>query len=208
MSHKRSTFILSFFFSQTTGIGARVLPLLGVLVLVTTGCVSTHEVTRDTRGYSRVTGAATGETVRVHLRDGRTLKLERLYVGNDSASGVTRLGTKRTVPTSAVQEVQIVDRSTGALQGGGIGGALPLTIGIVRAISKESDGPNDIDSVFAVLTGGLLALPGALVGALVGGVRGQRDPYRFSPASPEVDSAQAVFRTRLPANRRRAAEQL
>lgn len=207
MPHKRSTFIPSFFSPQAAGIGAWVRPLLmGALVLSVLGCGSTTEVTRDTNGYRRVTGAATGETARVHLRDGRTLKLDRLYVGNDSASGVTPSGNKRAFSASAVQEVQIVDRGTGALQGAGIGGAIPPAIGLLRGISMESDGPNDISPIIAVFTGGLLAIPGALVGALVGAARGQRETYHFSPASPEADSAQAALRTRLPANRRRAAE--
>lgn len=203
--YNRSTFIPSFFSSQASGIGAWVRPLLlGTLVLSVLGCSSTHEVTRDTKGYGRVTAAATGEPARVHLHDGRTLKLERLYVGNDSTSGVTPSGTERAFSTSAVQEIQILDRSstTGTLMGAGIGGALPFTIGFIRA--RSSDGL--LEGISSLMVGAVLIWPGALLGGLVGRSTGQRETYRFSPASPEADSAQAALRSRLPATRRQAAE--
>lgn len=209
MSNEALSLAAPFSSTDTRERGARALPmLLGTLILLATGCVSTHQVSPDAAsGYNRVTGAAAGETARVHLRDGRKLKLNRLYVDVDSTTGITPQGRERAFSTSVVRKVQIVNRGAGALWGAGIGGATPPLIGLLRGISMESDGPNDFDPLASVLIGGLLALPGALVGAVAGGIVGEREIYRFSHVSPGADSAKAALRPRLPETRRRAAEQ-
>lgn len=178
--------------------------LLATLVLLATGCSTTHRVSHDpSNGYGKVTNAAAGETARIHLRDGRTTKLDNLYVDADSTTGVTPQGTKRAFPTSAVREIEIVNRGKGILQGAGIG-AIPLAIGGLLGASTASGGPNDLPLVPIAIA--FLSLPGTFVGGIIGGIRGARETYRFSNASPEADSAQAALRTRLPANRHRAAE--
>ena len=141
--------------------------LLAGLLLVTAGCSSTHHVSRNQpNGYAKVTEAAAGETARVHLRDGRTLKIEDLYVGADSTSGIllnTPYG-RRTFSTSEIRTVEFVNRGLGSVQGAGVGFGVPFGAGLILGAMQETT----LSASLALGAGGVLAVPGSLIGAIIG----------------------------------------
>ena len=180
-------------------------PLLAGMLLLATGCSSTHRVMEpsgepsggreasrsEAYGYSRVTEDVSGETVRVFLRDGREMELENLYVGPDSTTGTLPQGGKKTVPTSALQEIEVVNRGTGFLQGAGIGIAVPLASGVLGSAMED----DELIPAWAI--GAVLSVPGGLVGGIAGLIRGQRKTYRFLEPSSETNSKAIPARSRL-----------
>lgn len=169
-------------------------PLLTGLLLVAAGCSSTHHVSRTSpNGYARVTEAATGETARVHLRDGRTVKLKNLYVGRDSVTGISTESHDgpRSFPTAAVRSVEFVNRGTGFLQGLGTGFAVPLGWGMLMSATEDEE------FIPAWSIGAMLGIPGGLVGGIAGAIWGQREIYRFSTPSPETPPVPAAGRSRV-----------
>lgn len=198
MRHKRSPTTRSFLFSRAIGIGAWGLPvLLGALLLFTTGCSSTQVTHGDRSGYHQVNRAAAGETVQVDLKGGRTMELRSLYVTADSTTGLSSRGRRRTFPTTSILKVKLVDRSSGALWGAGIGLLSTLTVGVFSAAA--ADGVNEGG---VALIGSLIAAPlNALLGAGLGAVVGKRESYEFSASSIEVDPSQAGRRPFLPEHR-------
>ena len=186
-------------------------PLLAGMLLLATGCSSTHRVMEpsggqeasrsETYGYSRVTEDVSGETVRVFLRDGREMELQNLYVGPDSTTGVRPTGAYETFPTSFLQKIKLVDRVAGFWQGAGVGLGLGLLNGMIGAASTSSDDiiGADVSFVIGLATG----IPLSLVGGLLGAASGQRDVYRFPEHSPGMDSTATSTRDEIDTVQRR-----
>ena len=193
MRHTHSAFTLSRISTSPLPV-----PLLVGMLLLATGCSSTHRVAEssgeqevirsDNYRYSRVTQEVSGETVRVSLWDGREMKLENLYIGPDSTTGTLPQGEKKTVPTSALQEIEVINRGTGFLQGAGLGLGATFVVTLFSASTAESD----FGQSFAVLMGLVASVPAALLGGTSGAVRGQREVYRF-PKSPSHLDTTSVF---------------
>lgn len=202
MNRTPRPFDLSFLFADVSQTHLGLVPLLAGLLLVATGCSSTHQVSRTpSDGYARVTEAATGETARVHFRDGRTMKLDNLYVGPDSTTGLPPdSGQDRSFPTPSLQKIELVDRGAGFWQGAGVGLGLGLMNGVVGAASSDDDllGPA-AGFVIGLATG----IPLSLVGGLFGAASGQRDVYRFPEHSSRMDPAAVSPRDEIEAVRRR-----
>ncbi len=171
-------------------------PLLAGMLLLATGCSSTHRVTEpsggqeasrsDTYGYSQVTEDVSGETVRVSLRNGQWMELENLYVGPDSTTGALPQGGKKTVPTSALQKIEVVDHGIRTLGGVvlAVGGTLAGLYTMATADDDEFLGELD------VLGGLVLTITAPLVGASLA-TQDQGDVYRF-PQSPSQSDTTAV----------------
>jgi len=194
MTCRDRSFVPSFQSSNPTQVLPELVPLLAGLLLVVAGCNSTHHVSRtQPNGYARVTEAAAGETARVHFRDGRTMKLENLYVGPDSATGVSPESPdgNRSFPVAAIRSVEFVNRGAGFLQGLGTGFAVPLGAGMVASATEDEE------FIPAWFVGAVLGVPGGLVGGIVGAIRGQREIYRFSAPSSEAPPAPATARSRV-----------
>jgi hypothetical protein len=185
-------FDLSFLFADVSQTHLGVVPLLAGLLLVATGCSSTHQVSRtQSDGYARVTEAATGETARVHLRDGRTVKLNNLYVGPTSTTGVAPgSGQDRSFPTESIRKVELVDRSSGFWQGAGIGAGVLASSGLLVGAGED----DELGSALAMISGFVLSVPGGLIGGVVGAIRGQRETYRIQAPSPEANPSTAAAR--------------
>jgi len=159
----------------------RLLPLLGSMLLVATGCTSTHRVAQHAGGYSQVTEDVTGETVRVVLRDGQTMKLKNLYVGADSTRGTRPNGERRRVPTAALRKLTVVDHGTGIVQGAGIG----LGTGLGTTLVATGTAEDDLGRAIAFVGGLLVSIPLTVVGGTVGGVIGQKEVYQFPERAPK-----------------------
>jgi len=107
MQHTHSAFT----FSQHL-----LVPLLAGMLLLATGCSSTHRVMEpsseqrasqlDAYDYSRVTEEVSGKTVTAFLRDGREMELQNLYVRPDSTMGTGPDGDQISFPTSMVKKVE------------------------------------------------------------------------------------------------------
>ncbi|MFB6279521.1 MAG: hypothetical protein ABEK75_08440 [Salinibacter sp.] len=186
---------LSFLFADVSQTQLGLVPLLTGLLLVATGCSSTQQVSRTrSDGYARVTEAATGETARVHLRDGRTVKLNNLYVGPTSTTGVVPgSGQKQSFSTASLQKVELVDRSSGFWQGAGIGAGVLAASGLLMGAGED----DELGSALAMISGFVLSVPGGLIGGVVGAIRGQRETYLMQAPSPEANSATATARSRV-----------
>jgi len=159
----------------------RLLSLLGGMLLVATGCTSTHRVAQDTGGYSHVTEDVTGETVRVVLRDGQTMKLKNLYVGADSTRGTRPNGERRHVPTAALRKLTVVDHGTGVVQGAGIG----IGTGLGTTLIATGTAEDDLGRAIALVGGLLVSIPLTVVGGAVGGIIGQKEVYHFPERAPK-----------------------
>lgn len=184
MHRRSSTSVSSFIFPRTIAREPSVLPLLVIaLMLFGSGCTSTTEVTRDPGGYGTVTEAASGETARVFLRDGRRTELFDPYVGADSTVGLTSTGERKAIPTSAVREIEIVNHRKGAIQGSGLG-AIPLLIGILGAFRDRG-----VNEIFATDLIGLTSLVTLPIGGFLGHRKGARENYRFMGVPSEADAA-------------------
>lgn len=170
-------------------------PLLAGLLLVATGCSSTHQVSRTpSDGYARVTEAATGKTVKVHFRDGRVMELTNLYVGPDSTMGVTpRNQEGRSFSTASIRKVETTDRATGFLQGAGLGIGVPIAGGFLAGGSGD-----DLGSELVRGAGYVLSIPGGLIGGIIGTVRGHQEIYSFEDPCPTADSVARATRSRAP----------
>ena len=153
------------------------LVLAGLLPLAV-GCTSTHQVTRESDGYARVTEDLTGKTVQVTLHDGRTMALKNFYVGPDSTTGTQPRGVDRTFPTSSLYKAEVTERGIGLFQGAGLGIATPLATGGVISLFEEDE------FIPASALVALLSVPGGLIGGIIGVIRGHRDVYRFTNAGP------------------------
>lgn len=200
MDHARPNWLPSLPPASTKGVPLPLGLLLATLFLLGTGCGSTHHVSQDpSNGYHDVTAAAAGETAHVHLRDGQTLRLNALSVSADSTTGISTRGRKTVIATSAIREVEIVDRGTGTLQGAAIGFVTPLVIGAIGVATADSE----LDELGAAVTGVLGSIPGALVGGLVGAGRGQRETYRFPNPPRATDAPTSSSRDRAVLQRRR-----
>jgi hypothetical protein len=174
-------------------------PLLGVLLFLACGCSSTHQVAHtQSDGYSRVTEAAYGKTARVHFRDGRTMKLEELYVGADSTTGIGPHGTDRAFSTSTIWKVELVNRGVGFLQGAGAGAAGPL--GGALFVQLQGDG---LGADLATVAGLALSVPGALIGGVIGAVHGHWTTYFVKAPPPTADSAAIAPRSKRSKETRR-----
>lgn len=156
------------------------IPFLVGMLLVATGCTSTHRVSERGDGYSRITEKVTGETVQVFLRDGRTMKLRNLYVGANSTRGMRPNGGSRHFPTSALRKIEIVDRGTGFWQGAGIGLGTGLGATLVVVGTEESD----FGQAIALVGGLVVSIPLTLIGGGIGAAKGQKEVYRFPKRSP------------------------
>lgn len=169
-------------------------PLLGGILLTAMGCSSTQTVTNHSDGYSRVTEAVARETVTVHFRDGRTLKLKNLYVGPEVTTGVVPAGQEeeRSFPTSDIWRITAVDRGTGFLQGAGLGGVGPLGGGLLAQLQGDGLGAD-----LMTVAGLVLSVPSALVGGIIGAIRGHRTTYLIDAPSPATDSATGTSRFRI-----------
>jgi hypothetical protein len=185
--------------SSTSRVGSlQPVPLLGVLLFLACGCSSTHQVAHtQSDGYSRVTEAAYGKTARVHFRDGRTMKLEKLYVDADSTTGIGPHGTERAFSTSTLWKVELVNRGVGFLQGAGAGAAGPL--GGALLVQLQGDG---LGTDLATVAGLALSVPGALIGGVVGAIRGHRTTYFVEAPPPTADSAVVAPRSKRSKNTR------
>jgi len=172
-------------------------PLLAGLLLVATGCSSTQQVSRtQSDGYARVREAATGETAEVHFRDGRVKELKNLYVGPDSTMGVVpRSREGRSFPTASIQKVEMTDRTTGFLQGIGLGIGIPIAGGLLA-----SGGGDDLGSELVRGAGYVLSIPGGVIGGIIGTVRGRQETYYFEDSSPKADSVARATRSRASKN--------
>lgn len=193
------------FFSTNRNIrSGRILPfLLAPLVLIVAGCVSTHKIShQNPNEYRQVTRAAIEETARVHLDGGRTLELSHLRVTADSTTGVSDWGQRRSLPTSAILEVEVVDRGGGALRGAGIGFLSSLGIGAIGVASSD----NPLEGLVAVFTTLAITIPGTLIGGGIGAAVGNRESYQFSSPPREADSIQSAHNVRMTENRRRVPE--
>jgi hypothetical protein len=166
-------------------------PLLAGAFLVATGCSSTYRITRDSDGYSRVTEDLTGKTVRVTLRDGRTITLENLYVGPDSTMGVSPRGNGRVYPTSSLQEVEYFSRGMGFLRGAGVGVLGPVAAGLVAGGTGRDPG-NRLSREIGLA----LSVPGGLLGGLIGVIQGHRKTYLIEVPPP--DASQSTPGTEAP----------
>jgi hypothetical protein len=188
-------FDLSFLAADVSRTQLGLVPLLAGLLLVAAGCSSTHQVSRtQSDGYARVTEAATGETARVHFRDGRTTKLNNLYVGPTSTTGVLPgSGQDQSFPTDSIRKVELIDQGTGFFQGIGIGAGVPAASGLLVGVSED----DQLDGASAMISGFVLSVPGGLIGGVLGAIRGQRKTYRIQAPSPETNSATATARSRV-----------
>ena len=156
-------------------------PLLAGVLLAATGCTSTHQVSKHSDGYSRITEKVTGETVRVVLRDGRAMKLRNLYVGANSTRGTRPQGGSKRFPTSELREIEVVDHGTGFWQGAGLGLGSGLGSTLLLAMTQDSGLGRDL----AIIVGLAASVPMGLVGGIIGTIKGQKEVYRFPERSPK-----------------------
>lgn len=175
--------------SLLAGSGARLLLLMGILVLFGTGCGSTTDLVRSPTAYQKVTTEVEGKTVRLYFRDRRSSAvLKDLYVGVDSTTGASPVGTERAVPTGQIWKIEIVNHKKGILQGIGLG-ALPFAIGFPVGAASES-----LDGVLLMVLSAAASLVTVPIGGVLGGVEGVKETYRLSGPIPEADSTTARLR--------------
>jgi hypothetical protein len=187
-------FDLSFLFADVSQTQLGLVPLLAGLLLVATGCSSTHQVSRTpSDGYARVTEAATGKTVKVHFRDGRVRELKNLYVGPDSTMGVVPQNQEeRSFPTASIWKVETTDRFVGFLEGAGLGVGVPTAGGLLLG-----GGGDDFVGELVRKAGYRLSIPAGLIGGIIGTVRGHQETYYFEGPSHRADSVARAARSRV-----------
>ena len=160
---------------------SRLLPLLVGVLLAATGCTSTHQVSKHSDGYSRITEKVTGKTVRVFLQNGQTMRLSNLYVGANSTKGTLAQGERKRFPTSELRKIEVVDHGTGFFQGAGLGLGSGLGSTLLLAMNQDSGFKRDL----AIIVGLAASVPMGLVGGIIGKIKGQKEVYRFPERSPK-----------------------
>ena len=198
MQHTHSAFT----FSQHL-----LVPLLAGMLLLATGCSSTHRVMgpsggqeasrSETYGYSRVTEDVSGETVRVFLRDGQEMELQNLYVRPDSTTGTGPDGDQISFPTSMVKKVESKKRGRGFLEGLGIGAGTAFGSTVLAGFASDDPfGGAAGAALVALAAGPRIAFIGGLTGGVIGGAAGHRRTYLFPESSPGSDSTGVTLNTR------------
>lgn len=168
--------------------------LLGLIILSTPGCTSSQRVSHDNpNAYRRVSRGAAGHTVRVTFRDRPARKLEDLYVGPSTTTGLLPSGDKISFPTSSIRTVERVDHVAGFGEGVAIGFVGPFTLGFLHGRTADKKWQRDL----APLEGILLGLPGALIGGILGAIGGHQETYHFQDPSPVMDSTASLVKPRV-----------
>ena len=139
------------------------MPFLVGVLLVANGCTSTHQVSKPSDGYSRLTEKLEGETAQVFLHNGQTMRLRNLYVGANSTRGVLPRGGSKRFPTSDLYKIEIVDHGTGFWQGAGLGLGPGLGSTLFLALTEDSGFGRDL----AIIMGLAASVPLGLVGGII-----------------------------------------
>ncbi|MBN2425446.1 MAG: glycine zipper family protein [Calditrichaceae bacterium] len=108
-----------------------------------------------------------------------TIQTKNIRINSDSTSWYnSRLQNQETYVNSDIEEISTSNHIKGALQGMGFGAAIGMIIGgIVASTQKDSDSPLDEISKTSIFM--IWSASGTLVGALIGGVKGSSDIYKF-----------------------------
>lgn len=171
---------------------APLLLLLGLIIFSAPGCTSSQQVSHDNpNAYRRVSRAAAGHTVRVTFRARPARKLEDLYVGPTSTTGLLPTGDKISFPTSSIRTVERVDHVAGFWEGLGIGFSPPFATGLAISVTRDEE------FLPAWFVGALLGVPTSLVGGLIGGIRGHQEIYHFQDPSRVMDSTASMVKHRV-----------
>lgn len=131
--------------------------------------LSLYELNREVAGHKATIITLSGQRFRgeiIRVRVGYT------YFADES-------GDRRTLGTDRIHAIELKNRGRGLLQGLGLGLALGVGVGIVGAEDvesrlKEESGIEDLGKLVLVAATGAV---GAVLGALVGTVRGSRKRY-------------------------------
>ena len=206
-STHRTTFAMQHTHSAFTFSQHLLVLLPAGMLLLATGCSSTHRVMEpsseqrasqlDAYDYSRVTEEVSGKTVTAFLRDGREMELQNLYVGPDSTTGTGPDGDQISFPTSMVKKVESRKRGRGFLEGLGIGAGTAFGSAVLAGFA--SDGPFGGAAgaaLVALAAGPRIASIGGLTGGVIGGAAGHRRTYLFPEPSPGSDSTDVALNTR------------
>lgn len=172
--------------------GASPILLLGLTVLTMSGCTSSQQVAHDNpNAHRRVSRAVAGQTVRVTFRDRPAKKLEDVYVGPSTTTGLLPTGDKISFPTSSIRTVERVDHVAGLWEGLGIGFSPPFATGLAISATKDEE------FFPAWFVGAVLGVPTSIVGGLIGGIRGHQETYHFQHPSPVMDSTASLVKPRV-----------
>lgn len=164
--------------------------LLGLLVVLATGCSTTRTVAHsdlDRDAFYDVNHKVRGRITEISLRDGREVVGINVFVAPDSTSWFDR-ETERTrvVATSSVEQVRVLRTGRAALWGLGLGVAAGAAVGGARAL-YEGDDPTS-DNLAMTSERKLLVYPFAhsayaiLASTPLGALIGSHDTFVFEPS--------------------------
>lgn len=154
--------------------------LSGLCLLLATGCTHIRTVEAPDNEYLQSINRQTrNETVMVFFGDAQQALVNRLEMGPQVTTWInTKTGRLQSVDTRSIQEVRVVDRVGGLIDGLGIGVALGASLGTVTGSGGEMADYENRSSKAAV--GGLIG--GMLMGGfgmIVGTTKGAKQCYRF-----------------------------
>jgi hypothetical protein len=160
---------------------------LAVAIVCLSGCRTIHPVSEEEIGeavyYSRITSELAGEEIIVLTRDGIEHDARGLQLMVDSTSWFDPDGQLVMVATRDIGHVVRVDRDRGRAQGAGIGVLSGVAVGGVGLIATLGD--DCCMSVYPAMivgAGALVgALPGLIIGAMVGERKGAKTVYEITP---------------------------
>lgn len=165
--------------------------LLGLLVVLFTGCSTTRTVTPtelDRDAFYDVNQTVRGRITELSLRDGREVVGVNVFVAPDSTSWYDRKAERtRVVATSSVERVRVLRTGRAALWGLGLGVAAGAAFGGARALYEGDDDPA-ADNLAMTGDRKLVVYPFAhsayavLASTPLGALIGSHDTFYFEPS--------------------------
>jgi len=166
--------------------------LVALTVLALTGCTHTHQVTR---AEYKAEQPCQSRRCTVALENGDRFPSMSLRIDPDSTSWIDpRTDALRKVSTAEVVEVRRIQRKRAARGGLVLGLASGVVLGAATGyLVERSKPPAEKICSFRcytperhdVTTGMVIgSLSGSALGLLIGGIRGNREVYRFEPLPP------------------------
>lgn len=160
--------------------------ILTLLALSAAGCTHTHTMTPNAHAdfYSEVEAASRERVGRIRLTNGDEQTGVRIKVTADSISWmnpdpVTRVLTRRkSLPTSDVREITVINHKKGAVIGAAIGAMVGFGFGALPTLDNPSGRKYSL-SRRMLMYGGLFGAVAILGGAAAGYKRPARDIYVF-----------------------------
>jgi hypothetical protein len=165
-------------------------PWAALLLIYSIGCTHVTMVNHDSpdASYYEVNKKGAGRKSQIELINHERYLGKDVTIDSDSTSwSDAPTGLKRTVPTAAIGQIQIIDHDRGALDGfliGAITGAIPggvLYAGLAEGLCETGDCNTTTAAILGGVVGG--AAVGLVLGLPIGAAAGSKHKFVFEDRS-------------------------